>query len=770
MKKRNGFTLIELLVTIALMLSILGIAVVSLINISNKKKEEAWQQVKGQIETAAVEYFTANEYLFEGLQNGSSGTISVGKLVNEDYLNKVTNPDTGKAVSMCALVNITKDGEKYNATFDNNSSESQEVECENKNIITVSEPGAPSFEVEFKNEDNEKVEVAKTGWYNANVLGEKKSLNACINIKKNNSGKIIETTIGGKKTDNNCESYKGDSGEHSNVEFTAKNVSGKIAKIIVSKINVDSVLPEGEVSIDQAQIKTWYNSLPVYLSNENPRVVVNANDPPKGSGVNNVINVDGVGGTRNNSNENQFFFSPEIGEFNDENIFTVIDKAGNAKSVSGKYVISEPINCPKFDTDGDIGDDGVTYVSNINVYATLDNSEDTYTANLYGNGQYWLTKTVTNGDGFLHTLTADAQHKYTGYVTNKYGLSKYCESDTYTKDTTPPACPTFTYAGIARDPNAADGTGSCCTNGDGSWRCYSASSCSGGVNNSAVAVYVWPSADTAHWLWLTNQNANSPRGVAPDNDKEWKKYWSFAGLPGQIGGIYNPSIYTLFSDNYPGAPGYNNRKTLTGLQGYFARTGSAEKGYKHYYSKIGFAVVYDKAGNYRQCPTAYVILRSQNQPNSIGQVTTTAPKVKKVQKSNSCSGFATTNNISNWVTVSPTVSNLSNGKTISKQGTSGNTKAVFKFEAKNGASIKNDISGAFCSTKGYCKSVSNHSSWNVTGSSKSRIKKVWCDTTYNCANDWNYVTSCAHVTCGGVTKNVCYRKKTNGGGEFTVVN
>ena len=95
---------------------------------------------------------------------------------------------------------------------------------------------------------------------------------------------------------------------------------------------------------------------------------------------------------------------------------------------------------------------------------------------------------------------------------------------------------------------------------------------------------------------------------------------------------------------------------------------------------------------------------------------------------------------------------------------------VFKFEAKNGASIKNDISGAFCSTKGYCKSVSNHSSWNVTGSSKSRIKKVWCDTTYNCANDWNYVTSCAHVTCGGVTKNVCYRKKTNGGGEFTVVN
>lgn len=766
MKKRNGFTLIELLVTIALMLSILGIAVVSLINISNKKKEEAWQQVKGQIETAATEYFTANEYLFEGINDETADAyVAVGMLVKEDYLNKVTDPRSGQSVDYCTKIKVNKSGSKLTAEYLGENG----GECKGTYTVNIVEPGAPSIDYTLKKEDETSASKdTQTGWYNANVLGEGKSLKACINIVKNNSGKIIESTIGGKRTVDNCISYDGNSGEHSNVEFTAKNVSGKIAKIIVSDINVDSVLPVGEISIDQAQIKTWYNSLPVYLSNENPRVVVNANDPPKGSGVNNVINVDGEDGTRNNSNINQFFFKPEIGEFNDENIFTVIDNAGNAKSVSGKYVISEPINCPKFDTDGDIGDDGVTYVSNINVYATLDNSEDTYTANLYGNGQYWLTKTVTNGDGFLHTLTAEASHKYTGYVTNKYGLSKYCESDTYTKDTTPPACPTFTYAGIARDPNAADGTGSCCTNGDGAWRCYGGTkSCSGGVDNSAVAVYVWPSADTAHWLWLTNQNGDSPRGVTSGTD--WYRYWSFAGDPGQIGGIYDSSLYTLFSDNYPGAPGYNNRKTLTGLQGRFAISGNAQKGYKHYYSKIGFAVVYDKAGNYRQCPTAYVILRSQDQPNTIKHVTPTAPKVKKVQKQNPCSGFATTDNISNWVTVSPTVSYLSNGKTVAKEGTSGNTKALFKFEAKNGASIKNDISGAFCSTKETCNSVSNHSSWNVTGSSKSRTKKVWCDTTYNCANDWNYVTSCAHVTCGGVTKKVCYRKKTDGGGEFTVV-
>lgn len=43
MNKKSGFTLIELIVTMALMLSILGIAIVSLIGISSAKKKEAWQ-------------------------------------------------------------------------------------------------------------------------------------------------------------------------------------------------------------------------------------------------------------------------------------------------------------------------------------------------------------------------------------------------------------------------------------------------------------------------------------------------------------------------------------------------------------------------------------------------------------------------------------------------------------------------------------------------------------------------------------------------------
>ena len=95
-KDKRGFTLIELLVVIALMLSILGIAVVSFVGISNKKKESSKELIKEQIETAALEYFNANEFLFSNLKDDVFGVISVGKLVNDDYLNVVTNPVTGK--------------------------------------------------------------------------------------------------------------------------------------------------------------------------------------------------------------------------------------------------------------------------------------------------------------------------------------------------------------------------------------------------------------------------------------------------------------------------------------------------------------------------------------------------------------------------------------------------------------------------------------------------------------------------------------------------
>ncbi len=153
MKKKNGFTLIELLVVIALMLSILGIAIVSLTGISDKKKKEAWKEVINQIETAATEYFTANEYLFEGLENGSTGTISVGRLVNEDYLNAVTNPVTEKKVSKCAIVNVTKNGDKYTSSFDEGTIDSTNSSCDSQSLLITSNVGKSDYKDPNKNDN-----------------------------------------------------------------------------------------------------------------------------------------------------------------------------------------------------------------------------------------------------------------------------------------------------------------------------------------------------------------------------------------------------------------------------------------------------------------------------------------------------------------------------------------------------------------------------------------------------------------------------------------
>lgn len=333
MKNKKGFTLIELLVVIALMLSILGIAVVSLINISNKKKKESWQQVKGQIETAAVEYFTANEYLFEGLQNGSIGTISVGKLVNEDYLNKVTNPDTGKAVSMCALVNITKDGEKYNATFDNNSSESQEVECENNNIITVSEPGAPEFDIEDKCENKNGSNEKQNGYCYSETFSVDNSKEKYKPHGKITSKKYCVGTGTSCNTDTEfTDSFDGaaETVDNGVVGITLINQSG--AKTTKYKgYKIDRTAPEITENIIISE-SSGYHTL-------KPNISVKAED--KESGISHII-------TSTNGNEKKTNFASFLYSFTIANDYDTIhnlkvtavayDKVGNpSKSNESSY-------------------------------------------------------------------------------------------------------------------------------------------------------------------------------------------------------------------------------------------------------------------------------------------------------------------------------------------------------------------------------------------------------------------------------------------------
>lgn len=170
-KNKNGFTLIELLVTIVIMLTILGIAIVSFVNVSKRKKIEAYEEVKEQMELAGEQYFENNRYLFEGLEDGSSGSISLGKLIDDGYLNKVTDPRDGKSFSYCTKIDvIIKDG-----VFDTEVNEGtygasdNKTDCENDSSVEVTEPGAPKIEVTANGTKGD------NDWYVSNVTIEAKA-------------------------------------------------------------------------------------------------------------------------------------------------------------------------------------------------------------------------------------------------------------------------------------------------------------------------------------------------------------------------------------------------------------------------------------------------------------------------------------------------------------------------------------------------------------------------------------------------------------------
>ena len=146
MKKKNGFTLVELLVTIALILMVLGIAIVSIIKVSDAKKQEAYEQVKKQILTAAEQYMETNAYYKESITNTGSIKISLGLLVSEDYLNAVTNPITGKKLDYCNYVEVTKSDSSLNYSFVDD-----QKDCSSNSYVDVSEAAsAPKIEISIK--------------------------------------------------------------------------------------------------------------------------------------------------------------------------------------------------------------------------------------------------------------------------------------------------------------------------------------------------------------------------------------------------------------------------------------------------------------------------------------------------------------------------------------------------------------------------------------------------------------------------------------------
>ena len=240
-KKKNGFTLIELLVTIALMLSILGIAIISLVSASNRKKEEAWTSVKEQIETAAVEHLSSNEYLFEGLSDETTASIPLQTLVELDYINKVTDPRTGKALNECNYVEVTKSKYKYNATY----KDSDDKSCTTGSVLKITEPGAPTLNVDVTELSIKKL-ISNTVWYKDGAKFDAStdrgaSITSCYTTSNSdcdpqNDNSSLELDYTGKSKISQIRAC-----------FKATNSSSKSTKECVS-INVDNTAPTCAVS------------------------------------------------------------------------------------------------------------------------------------------------------------------------------------------------------------------------------------------------------------------------------------------------------------------------------------------------------------------------------------------------------------------------------------------------------------------------------------------------------------------------------------------
>lgn len=259
-KGSKGFTLVELLVTIALMLSLLGIAIVSFIKTGNNKKEESYKLVEEQILAAGEQYFQDNEYLFAGLSENAEGYITVGKLVSEDYLNKVTDPRTGKALSYCTVVKVVrKDGVlKVDSVIENtDSNKNNEEACKSDNSVRTKDADGPDVTMTIKGT------LGNNGWY------KEKPVELKTEIKEDGNGNIIsvqkcesETCTAINLSESYTDIYKNNN--EITVKYIATNIYGKTGEASVN-FKVDSTPPNingHSISGDEkfTSLSNWTNS------------------------------------------------------------------------------------------------------------------------------------------------------------------------------------------------------------------------------------------------------------------------------------------------------------------------------------------------------------------------------------------------------------------------------------------------------------------------------------------------------------------------------
>ena len=468
MKKKSneyGFTLVELLVTIAIMLSITVLAIVNIVGVSNRKKEEAWVSVKEEIETAASDYFKYNEYLFEGLGGTGTGTISVGSLVSDDYINKVTHPRTGKALSYCTKVNVTKTNRGITTEIDDDtiSSSNNPSDCDDAYSVTVSNAkNAPKISI--KNNCEVSKDAADPTW-----CSNKGNVTITATATETNDSSIksfaAESRVNIDTDDHNTTTkeikcYINKETSSSSVKFVAESVDGGKTETIIDKLKWDKTAPEGNLSIVSSN-KSGYNSNKVYLS-----LKVDEKKEEELSGF------------------NKDKIEPSI-----SNVSFV--SAGDSNYQTKPFYIAETL-------------DGKTKNASVTIY---DNAGNKRTRN---SNDYVVYKECTNkvADG-SSTSTSDCSKSCGGGTQTKKTVYKYKDANTgksctseensetlacNTQSCQELSCPTVTVKGAVK--------------GNGNW--YK-------KGNSDTQIEIKPTSGTSYWSWATDGSDGNLKVWSSDN-------------------------------------------------------------------------------------------------------------------------------------------------------------------------------------------------------------------------------------------------------------
>lgn len=128
MKNKKGFTLIELLCVIALLAVVTTIASASVINLSNKSKENLYCTKLELIESAAKTYATSLEYELNQSTNYYNGykslTITISDLIKSGNLSpdkgdEIISPLDNKSLNDLKIIIYLKNNQVY-VDIDNN--------------------------------------------------------------------------------------------------------------------------------------------------------------------------------------------------------------------------------------------------------------------------------------------------------------------------------------------------------------------------------------------------------------------------------------------------------------------------------------------------------------------------------------------------------------------------------------------------------------------------------------------------------------------------